>query len=141
MIVVRFAFVVVILAACEPRVPSELRPVAASITELPANFCGTTLDFDFSLKNIGDDAIELEVVIFEDVAPTATSFHDPIFADTTIPAGEDGFVQFRYETPEGVAQTANMIITSNAAVNPRLVIPMSTVAFPPPDNAAEICAQ
>jgi hypothetical protein len=126
---------------CVERVPSELKPVADAITDLPANFCGTTSNFDFSLKNIGDDEIVLSAVTIGNIAPNDGSFHDAIFADNNIPAGEVGFVQFSYETPDGVAQSAQLTITSNAAVNPELVIELSTVAFPPPDNAAEICAR
>jgi hypothetical protein len=134
------AFVVVV--GCTPRAPSELRPVVPAITDIPANFCGVELLFDFSLRNIGASDITLSSVGFR-AAPDAddqlANFLSAEFDDDNIPPSDDGFVLFAYQTPDGVAQQAELVIVSDAEANPELVIPVSTVAFPAPANAEEIC--
>ena len=125
-------------AGCSERVPSELRPGFDSLV-LESNFCGTELPaIELLVRNIGDDPVEIAGVSFEAVDghdADLEHFSTPEVDKTKLLAEEEAFVRFTYTTPGGAGQQVNLVITSDAAVNPTLSIPTETVEFLPADPA------
>lgn len=133
-----FGGLVVVVGGCAERVPSELRPGFDALV-LESNFCGTELPaIELLVRNIGDDPVQLESATFQPVADHEADvdhFSAPELDETKLLAEEEAFVRFTYSTPGGIGQKVNLVITSNADVNPTLSIPTETVEFLPADPA------
>jgi hypothetical protein len=124
--------------ACVERAPGELRPGFDTLV-LQSNFCGTPLPpIELLVRNVGDDPVTIASASFRAVAgreADATNFSAPTLDRDRLLAEEEAFVRFTYATPGGVEQQVELVVTSDAAVNPELVVPATTVEFLPPDPA------
>jgi hypothetical protein len=133
-----------LLMACGERVPSELRPGFDEMTNLPFNLCTEEGQGPASLllRNIGDDEVTISGVAFVAVTGKEAellSFDEPTLDVDSLLADETAFVQFDYRVPGGLAQHATLVITSDAAVNPKLEVPVTTLELVPetPPTCAE----
>jgi hypothetical protein len=135
---------VVGVSGCGERVPSELRPGFDALV-LESNFCGVALPaIELLVRNVGDDPVTIEGAAFAAVAgheADVEHFTAPELDETKLLAEEEAFVRFTYATPGGVGQKVDLVITSDAAVNPTLTIPTETVEFLPanPDDVDRVC--
>jgi len=131
------------VSACEPRVPSELRPTFDEMINLPFNLCTEegTGPATLQVRNIGDAELAIASVAFTaspDDADALTSFDAPEVDSTTLLADDEAFIQFTYRVPGGLTQRAVLVIESNAEVKPTLSVPVSTQELVV-DNRDEIC--
>jgi hypothetical protein len=131
---------------CAERVPSELRPGFDSLV-LDANYCGVTLPpVELLLRNVGDDPVTISDVAFATVAGhegDVDHFDAPALDQERLLADEAAFVRFTYATPGGTTRQVELVVTSDASVNPTLVIPTATIEFLPADEAerARVCGE
>lgn len=125
------ALAVAALTGCVERVPSELRPAISPMENLPVDICTEAAlnPLPASVRNIGDDELTIASVAFAadpDQPDGLASFDAPSLDKTSLLAEEEAFIQFTYRSPGGVSQQAILVVTSDAAVNPTLEIPVST---------------
>ena len=130
--------------ACNERFPSELRPGFDEMIGLPFNICTEegNAPATLLLRNIGDDDVTIESVAFEadpEQPDAVSSFDEPVVDTDTLIADTEAFVRFGYRVPGGLAQRAILVISSDAAVNPTLEVPVETQELVV-DNKDEICA-
>ena len=115
---------------------TELRPAFTSIEGLPATLeePETPLGFSFAVRNVGEGRVSIQSVTFAD-DPDENFFDVQTDLDELL-STEQMVVAFSYKTPGGNAQTATLVIESDATQNPTLEVPVETrewIAFQPPD--------
>ncbi len=145
------------LSACPTGVPSELRPLTASMVLPPSlaqctvatadTDCGTGNACDrasgavqlchdptpqlatvFSVRNVGDKVVNISGVSF--TGTDAAAFTEAEASVTELYLDNVSSVRFRYFTADIMAPlSATMVIASDAEVNPSLEVPVSTLAF------------
>ncbi len=131
-------------AACNERVPSELRPGFDEMIGLPFNICteASVNPATLLIRNVGDDDVNIDSVAFKadpEQEAALSSFDEPVVDSDTLLADTEAFVRFSYRVPGGLAQRAILVISSNAAVNPELEVPVVTQELVV-ENKDEICA-
>jgi hypothetical protein len=129
--------VAVALAGCADPVPTELVPLAPTLLQLEANYCGREFVLDFSVRNAGDGEVNVSSVSFvaDPESPDGVENFTVKANKLKVLGGESFFLRMTYKTPGGVAQRAVLRIESDAEKNPQLDVPAETDAFLPPANA------
>ena len=130
------------LSGCPEEVePGELRASFDPITGLPASVepPATPFFFELPVRNIGETDVTISEVTFEEIdgAPGENAnFTDVTLDVTAVARSEQAVIRFNYATPDGDAQSALMVIASDAEVNPRYEIEVHTrfANAAPPDG-------
>jgi len=120
-----------------PGEPGELRPLFDEIVGLPAYLVDPTPlpSFEMPLRNIGGTAVTISEFSVEDADGAegqSASFIDLEFDVTTVEAEEQAVMRFRYRTPDGAAQSALIVVTTDSTTRPTIEIPVATVEYIPP---------
>ncbi len=144
--------VFVAVGACQcDRLPGELRPLVSELPFAPSfDACTANVDCtqgscdfstgfctaatsqtnrQFSVRNVGDDTVTIKSASC--VGADASVFTAIDFDKPSLLADEQAQFSITYIAADGAAKASTLVIESDAAVNPKLKVPVSVVLFDP----------